>query len=478
MQRLSGLDAAFLYVETPNAHMHVSLLAVLEPTGLPLESEQIEAIAAQRIVREGALRKRVLTVPLGIHHPVWVDDPSFDVLHHIRRVRCPDPGDQRALADVVGRINSTPLDRTRPLWELWIIDGLEEGRIGLLAKIHHCIADGVTGARMLASMFNTGRAESSRQSRPPPPPTDAAPVALPSEAELFRDALRARAQIPRELNELGKRTQDALRKFMARRADTEQRQGATPFDAPRVPWNAPVGPDRSVAFAHLPLADLKSIRKTLGATQNDVVLAICAGALRRYLEAHSCLPLAPLLAACPVNARGRRGTGQNRVSVMFISLATNLDDPAKRLAAIRASSRGAKEELGTFGSEMVGNWAELLAPGVLSALTHSYTKLGISSLHRPIYNVSISNVPGPPVPLFLGGARLAAAYPMGPVIEGVGLNITVMTYVDRVDFGITAASSVMKDVHVLAEQFAPACAELVAQTQTLPLPVDKVAENR
>ncbi len=464
MQRLSGLDAAFLYVETPSAHMHVSLLAVLEPTSDALESEQIEAIAAQRIVREPALRKRVLTVPLGIHHPVWVDDPNFDVLHHIRRVRCPDPGDLRALEDVVGRINSTQLDRARPLWELWIIDGLSGGRIGLLAKIHHCIADGVTGARMLASMFSTGRPESGRASRPPPPP-EAPAQPLPSDTDLLVDAWRARTQIPQELGELGRRTQDAFRKFMARRADVEQRKGATPFDAPRVPWNTTIGPERSIAFTHLLHADLKVIRKALGATQNDVVLAICAGALRRYLEAHSTLPLAPLLAACPVNARGRRGTGQNRVSVMFISLATNLDDPVKRLAAIRASSRGAKEELGTFGSEMVGNWAELLAPSVLSALSLSYTKLGISNLHRPIYNVSISNVPGPPVPLFLGGARLAAAYPMGPVLEGVGLNITAMTYVDRVDFGITAASSALKDVHALAEQFAPACAELLASAQ-------------
>jgi WS/DGAT/MGAT family acyltransferase len=476
MQRLSGLDAAFLYVETPNAHMHVSLLAVLEPTGLPLESEEIEALAAQRIVREAAMRKRVLTVPFGIHHPVWVEDPHFDALHHIRRVRCPEPGNQHALEDVVGRINSTPLDRSRPLWELWIIDGLEAGRIGLLAKIHHCIADGVTGARMLASMFSTGRSDTSRPSRPPPPPREEPPTPLPSEADLLRDALKDRAQVPRELSELGKRTQDALRKFMARRAEPERRQGATPFDAPRVAWNAPIAAERSVAFAHLPAAHLKTIRKTLGATQNDVVLAICAGALRRYLEAHSALPLAPLLAACPVNARGRRGTGQNRVSVMFISLATNLADARERMTAIRASSRGAKEELGTFGSEMVGNWAELLAPGVLSAITHSYTRLGISTLHRPIYNVSISNVPGPPVPLFLGGAKLAAAYPMGPVIEGVGLNITAMTYVDRVDFGITAASSVMDDLNLLAEQFAPACAELLALVSEAP--ADKVAETR
>jgi WS/DGAT/MGAT family acyltransferase len=298
---------------------------------------------------------------------------------------------------------------------------------------------------------------------PPPPAAERAPAPepVPSELELLRDAVTSRLGKGRDLADLVRRTRAALGDFQARRHSGRHRSGASLLDAPRAPWNGAISAQRSAAFARVPSADLSAIRKLHSATGNDVVLALCAGTLRRYLETRGELPLAPLIAACPIAVRGRGKAGGNHISALFTSLATNLEDPVERLHTIRAITRGAKEEHGLLGGDMVGSWAELMSPNLFSAAARLYTKYRVAERHRPLYNVAISNVPGPRVPLYFAGSKLVAAYPLGPIIEGVGLNITVLSYADQVDFGFLAAANLLPDVAELAAQLDHATRELL-----------------
>lgn len=461
MQRLTGLDASFLYVETPNMHMHVALIAVLDPqdaaTGYSFAD--VHARIEQEARRRPELQRRLVEVPFGIDHPIWVKDPHFDPIHHIRRVGCPAPHGVRELADLSARILSTPLDRSRPLWEVWVVEGLAQGRFALVAKVHHAIADGMTGASLLANMFSVSP---EAPALPPLADNDTTPESeLPNEFELLRDAVTSRLSKRRDLADLVRRTTGALSHFYARRQSGEHRAGATILDAPRTPWNAPITAQRSATFARVAQTDIKTMRKVHGATSNDVVLALCAGTLRRYLEARGELPLAPLVAACPIAVRSRGRSGGNQISALFTSLATNLEDPGERLAAIRAVTRAAKEEHSLLGGDMVSSWAELMSPSVFTTAARLYTKYRVSERHRPLYNVSISNVPGPRVPLYFVGSRLVAAYPLGPVVEGVGLNITVMSYAEQVDFGFLAAANLLPNLEELAQYLPMAVAELL-----------------
>ncbi|MFT3927421.1 MAG: wax ester/triacylglycerol synthase family O-acyltransferase [Myxococcales bacterium] len=464
MQRLTGLDASFLYVETPTMHMHVALIAVLDPKDSKegYSFERVHDRIEQEARRRPELHNRLVEVPFGIDHPVWVKDPHFDSIHHIRRVGCPAPHGVRELADLSARILSTPLDRARPLWEVWVVEGLAHGRFALVAKVHHSIADGMTGASLLASMFSVS------PDAPTPPPVEADDTDdddVPNEFTLLRDAVASRLGKRRDLADLVRRTSGALSDFYARRQSGEHRSGATLLDAPRTPWNAPITAQRSATFARVSQSDIKAMRKIHGATSNDIVLALCAGTLRRYLESRGELPLAPLVAACPIAVRGRGRTGGNQISALFTSLATNLEDPQERVSVIRAVTRGAKEEHSLLGGDMVSSWAELMAPRVFSTAARLYTKYRIAERHRPLYNVSISNVPGPRVPLYFVGSRLVAAYPLGPVVEGVGLNITVMSYADQVDFGFLAAANLLPHPEELAQYLPQAVQELLIPRQ-------------
>jgi len=470
MERLSGLDATFLYVETPTMHMQVSLLAILDPKDAPggYDYARLHALLERLAFETPKLRRRLLPVPLGVHHPMWIEDPHFDPIHHLKRIACPQPGGQRELSDLCGRVNSTPLDRSRPLWEIWVIEGLAHGQFALLAKIHHALADGMAGAGLLASLFSmTPDTPKSVPSVRPPAPVEK----VPTELELLRDAVVDRFNASRQLARIYQRTTKAFETIQARRLDGEHRSGATPvLDVPRTLFNAPITAQRSAAFARVSLEDVREIRKAFSVTVNDVVLALCASALRRYLEVQGNLPLAPMVAACPVAVRGEdiHTRGSNHVSAMFTSLATNLEDPVERLLAIRNTSRGAKEEHSTFGSETMAEWAELASPALFTAGTRMYTKYRVANMHRPFHNVMISNVPGPPIPIYLDGSKLTAAYPMGPVIEGAGLNITVMSYVNQVDFGFLAATCLVPDLWRIADAVAPGVTELLNRARALP----------
>jgi WS/DGAT/MGAT family acyltransferase len=476
MERLSGLDATFLYFETSVQHMHVSIVAVLDPSGAPggYSFDRVQDLIASRLHLLPPFHRRLVRVPFDLHHPVWVEDPDFDIIHHVRRISCPAPGGLRELASICGRITSTPLDRSRPLWEVWVIEGLADGRFAVLTKVHHCAVDGASGAELLVHLFGV-----ERDAGAPPPAPSAPAERVPSELALVRHALASRLRQPLEMVQLARRTVAAVAGIALRRRDPETRTGATPLTAPRTRFNGAITAQRGVAFARVPLAPVKAIRKAVGATVNDVVLGICAGALRRYLAKHGELPPQPLIAVCPISVRDATGTARsagvqiarrhslpssrsgNRVSAMFTSLATDVADPLARLRAIQATTRGAKEEHNAIGADLLQNWAEFAAPTMFSLAARLYARMKLADKHRPVHNLVISNVPGPPFPLYLAGAELVAAYPMGPVFEGAGLNITVFSYMGSLDFGFNAATNAVPDIWELASCVKPAFDELV-----------------
>jgi diacylglycerol O-acyltransferase / wax synthase len=461
MERLSGLDATFLYFETPVQHMHVSVAAVLDPSGMPggYSFEKIQDLVASRLHLLPPFHRRLVRVPFDLHHPIWVEDPDFDIIHHVRRISCPAPGGPRELAAVCGRINSTPLDRGRPLWEAWVIEGLADGRFAFLTKVHHCAVDGASGAELLVHLFSVDRAAAT-----PPPAAPAPPEHVPTETELVRHAVASRLRMPLEMAQLARRTVGVVADIVRRRRDPAVSAGGTPLTAPRTRFNGAITARRSVAFARVPLADVKSIRKATGVTVNDVVLALCAGTLRRYLLGHGELPAQSLMAVCPISVRDGASLSAkpsaNRVSAMFTSLATNVADPLERLRAIQNVTRGAKEEHNAIGADMLQNWAEFAAPTMFSLAARLYARMKLADRHRPVHNLVISNVPGPPFPLYLAGAELVAAYPMGPVFEGAGLNITVLSYMGSLDFGFNAAANAVPDLWDLASCVQPAFEEL------------------
>lgn len=458
MERLTGLDHSFLTFETPSVHMHVAQTAVFDTATMPdgYDFKLIKEHIRSRLHLVPPFRRRVVSVPFDLHHPLWVEDPNFDIDYHVRRVGVPAPGSLRDLSDLASRIASRPLDRSRPLWETYVCEGMENGWIGVITKMHHCAVDGVSGTELMASLFDLSPGGPDDL-----PPDDREPEPVPGEAELVAYALGSLARNTVKLLPLVGRTVSTAAKVVQRHRDPDVVVGAVPLTAPRTPWNASVTPHRKVSFAKVDLAEVKEVKERFGVTVNDVVLALMGGTLRRYLDAKAALPEDPLIAVCPISVRSDDEHGvANRVSVMFTTLATQIDDPVERLRRIHETTKGAKDDHSAVGAEMLTQWAEYAAPRTFALASRLYSQLNIADRHRPIHNVVISNVPGPPVPLYFGGAELIAAYPMGPIMEGAGLNITVMSYRDRVDIGFMACRELVPDVWDLPDHVDDAMAEL------------------
>jgi WS/DGAT/MGAT family acyltransferase len=458
MERLTGLDAAFLYLETPTHHMHVAMTMVIDPSTMVggYSFEKVKDFIARRLHLVPPFRRRLVNVPLNLHHPVWIEDPNFDIDYHIRRIGCPAPGGRRELGEMAGQIASSPLDRSRPLWELWVVEGLKQGRIGIVTKVHHSAIDGASGAELMVHLFSL---TADAPDPEPAPPTE--PDHIPNEFELLGYAAASKLRRTMSLPKLIGNTVGAVNRVAQGRRDPLVAVGAAPLTAPRTSWNGALSTGRTVGFARVPLPDVKDIKTAFGCTVNDVVLALCTGTLRHYMIDRDALPDTPLIATCPVSVRpdGEKSIG-NKVSAMFTNLPTNEADPAERVRLIQESTVGAKAEHNAVGADMLQNWAEYAAPNTINLASRLYSSLGLAGSHRPVHNVIISNVPGPPFPLYYAGAEMIAAYPMGPAMEGVGLNITVFSYKDSVDFGFMADREMVPDVWDMADHVRVALTEL------------------
>ncbi len=462
MRRLSGMDAAFLYLETPTTHMHVHAVMVLDPSTVPggYSFEKIKAHLASRLPMLPEFRRRLASVPFDLLRPVWFDDPDFDFDYHVRRIAVPSPGTIAQVADIVGDLASRPLDRSRPLWEFWVIEGVENGAVVAVARMHHATIDGVSGSSLMTTILDLE-----------PQPVDAAPAAddwepehKPSDIELLQHAIVSRLRRPLPLA-LAMAMPNLLRAAVGItrvRRDPSRPSGGTPFNTPRTPWNAPLTAHRRVAFASISLDEVKSMKNAFGCTVNDIVLATATGALRQYLQRLDALPDRPLLAACPVSVRNDQTAdidSANKVSTMFVSLPTHLDDVDAQIAHIRAATKGAKEEHNAAGARTLLELGELAGPrsfGLASRLLG-----GLASRGPVPINLVISNVPGPPFPLFLGGARVMSMLPLGPPIEGAGLNITVLSYLDRIDWGFIACRELVPRLQDMAHAVEDAHHELL-----------------
>ncbi len=463
MQRLSGLDATFLYLETPTLHMHVAMTAVFDPSTMPggYSFEQVKESIGNRVHLIPPFHQRLVEVPFRLNHPLWVKDPEFDLDYHVRRIGAPAPGGPVELGRVAGQIASTPLDRSRPLWEAWVIEGLADGNVALVAKVHHCGVDGSAGAEFMVHLFDL------EPTAPSPEPAPIETEQVPSDGELMYHAAASRMRQRLNIVPLVGKTISSAASLIASRSSTDRPSGAMPLTAPATPFNGAISAARNVAFSRVALADIKTIKNAADATVNDVVLAICSGALRRYLTGIDALPESPLLAVCPVAVGAgdtSGGPSANSVSAMFTALATDIADPALRLAVISENTRGAKEDHNALGADMLQGWTEFAAPNTFALAARLYSSMNLADRHRPIHNLVISNVPGPPFPLYFAGAELQAAYPMGPVMEGAGLNITVMSYRDSVDFGFMVCDELLPDVWDLAGCVEPSFRELFDAT--------------
>ncbi len=461
MERLSGLDATFLYMETPSLHMHVSMAAVFDPATVVggYSFEKVRALVDERLRAVPIFRRRLSEVPFRLGHPYWVDDPHFDLDYHLRRAAVPAPGGLKELSTFVGDVCGRPLDRSRPLWEMYLVEGLEGGRIALVTKIHHATIDGVSGAELLAELFDL---------EPSPPPRELPPPAradthIPSDTQLLAQALAARLTRPLDVTRLAWRTGRAVLDVRRIRQSGGTGRAALPMTAPRTSMNGAITPHRLVAFSSISLDDIKRLKNATSTTVNDVVLAVCTGALRRYLWERKELPDSPLVAAVPVSVTPPPGApaGSNRVSAMFVALPTQLADPLDQLEAIREGTRGAKEEFHALGADVLMNWAEHATPNVFSAAARAYSRLKLADRLRPIHNLVISNVPGPDFPLYFGGAELVAGFPLGPITDGAGLNITVMSYRGVMNWGFIACTETVPGVWDIARYVPEALGHLL-----------------
>ena len=457
MRPLSGMDASFLYMETPSQLAHVVGTIILDPTaGEGFSYDRMVEVLRNRMHLLEPFRRRLVTVPFNLGHPVWIEDANFDLESHIHRVAVRPPGTMRELGEIVADIASIPLDRTRPLWELTLIEGLEDGKVGFVTKMHHAAIDGVTGADLMANLFDL--APDAPDPEPPEVPWQG--EAVPSDLELMARAVQGVASRPRTMAKVLARTVRSVGSIVARQreASADNRPSAAlPFTAPKVKWSGAITPHRSVAFGKATLDDMRHIKSTFGTTVNDVVLAACTQTLRQYLIAHDDLPDSPLVCSVPVSVHGKTDhEGTNQVSTMFVRLPVQIEDPVEQLRTINAETSEAKEMQNAIGADLLQDFAQFIPPTLFNRAMLLYSNLNLADRHRPVHNLIVSNVPGPPIPLYTAGAQVVGVYPFGPLLEGAGLNLTVLSNMGHVDFGVIACRELVPDVWDIADGFAEA----------------------
>lgn len=460
VRQIAGPDAAFLYGERPEWHFHVSALMVLDPsTSDRFSTDEIVAQLSRRIHKVPQFRWKVLEAPLRLRldRPIWVDDPDFDVERHINRVAVPAPGDERALGDLVGRLVSFKLDRTRPLWDMWIIEGLADGRMAVLTKVHHSIIDGESGTELATLLYDL---EPDPPPDPDPPPYR--PDPHPALSERFATATANVALWPLRVGRFARQT--ARQGMTLGRHALGANPPAQPFQAPRSPLNGKLTSQRSFACTAISLGDAKRVKNACDVKLNDVVLAVGAGALRSYLVDSDELPDSPLIAQVPVSIRDddSKDLVGTKVAAMFSALATDVADPVARLEAIHKSTTSGKEMRKELTAKREVNLTDTTPPALLAIAARTWSLAGLDGRTPPVFNLIISNVAGPPFDLYMAGARIDAMYPMGPLLYGSGLNLTFVSSRDRFDVGIMSCPTLVPDPWNIAERIPAALDELVA----------------
>lgn len=461
MKQLTGLDSLFLNLESARWPMHGAGIAVLDPSTAPegFTFETLRRTIAERLHLLPPLRWRLVEVPFRFAQPYWIEDPDFDLANHLHRVAVPAPGGARELALLASEISDRPLDHSRPLWELWYVDGLEHGQVAIIEKLHHASVDGMGGIELITRLFDTEAEPAER----PSPEAPWKPDRVPSGVELFARGVPSLVTMPLRFARGTVTIANGVRSGRRQKRHEAGTVGRT-FNAPRTSLNGSVAgrPHRALAWATIPMADVTLVKQAFDVTVNDVALAICATALREYLGARGELPAESLTACAPVNIRTEddRGRAGVHVSLMFPSLCTDIEDPVERLLAISEGTTATKHVHGARGLGTVQTIVGLPTPaaweflGQVLSLSHAVDRI------PPIFNVCISNIAGPTTPLYMGGARLVSHHVTGMLFEGVGLFIPLMSYADSIDLGITAVRELVPDPWELAEGVERALDEL------------------
>jgi WS/DGAT/MGAT family acyltransferase len=454
--RLTGLDSSFLDLERDSAHMHVAGCSVFAGAA-PAYDELIEAIAS-RLHLVPRYRQRLAFVPLNQGRPVWVDDPHFKVQYHVRHTALPRPGGEAELKRLAGRVFSQALDRSRPLWELWLVEGLAGGRFALLSKTHHALVDGVSGVDIATVLFDTS---------PEPLPVAApehewAARPLPSSAQLLADALLERATVPQEVVRGVRATLRGPLTVAGRLRGAAGSIGALAWTglqaAPSSPFNVRIGPHRRFTWVAADLGQFKAIKDALGGTVNDVVLAVVAGALGSFMRLHgfSTEDLG-LKAMVPVSVRAdiERGALGNRVAAMWAMLPVGIADPAERLRSVSGEMEGVKQSGQAVGAEILTRVSGFAPPTIMAQAARLQAR-------QRLFNLVVTNIPGPQYPLYMLGRELESIYPMVPLAENTALGIAILSYNGELNFGLVADYDALADVEVLADELRASIEELAA----------------
>ncbi|GAB4899305.1 wax ester/triacylglycerol synthase family O-acyltransferase [Mycobacterium avium subsp. hominissuis] len=460
MQRLSGLDASFLYLETSSQPMHVCSIIELDTSTVPggYTFERLRDALVRRIRAIPPFREKLADSPLNLDHPVWVDDEDFDVDRHLHRIAVPAPGGRAELSQICGHIAQTPLDRRRPLWEMWVIEGVagtdchRDGRLAVMTKVHHAGVDGVTGANLMSQLCATEPDAAA--------PEPAAGVGGGAGWRIAAGGLVRFAARPLRLATVVPDTASSVLATVRRALDGAAM--ARPFAAPATVFNARISNRRCIAYAELNLDDVKAVKNHFGVKVNDVVMALVSGVLRQYLAERNALPDSSLVASVPISVHGKSDRpGRNQVSAMFASLHTEIADPVQRLKAIAHANSVAKEHSSAIGASLLQDWTQFAAPAVFGIAMRLYARTRFTD-SMPVHNLVVSNVPGPQVPLYLLGCEVKAMYPLGPIFHGSGLNITAMSLRGKLDVGLIGCPDLVPDLWELADEFAVAMEELRA----------------
>jgi WS/DGAT/MGAT family acyltransferase len=458
MERLSGLDASFLYIESLTQPLHVCSILELDTSTVP-GGYTFDRLHDELAVRIGAIpdfRAKLADSGLNLDYPVWVEDDAFDVDRHLLRIALPAPGGRRELAAVCGHIASTPLDRSKPLWEMWVIDGIAEtdpaagGPLAVMMKVHHAAVDGVTGANLLSQLCSVEPDE------PAPDPVEGSGSA--GGLQIAAGGLLRFASRPWQLANLMPTTVATIAKTV-RRARGGMTMAA-PFAAPATRFNASITADRNVALVQLDLADIKKVKDHFNVTVNDVVMALCASVLRWFLGDYGELPARSLVAMVPVSVHDRSDRpGHNQLSGMFCKLETGIADPADRLRAIARADAAAKNHSAAISPTLLQDWAQLAARAVFGGVFRLVADSPLFA--HPVHNLIISNVAGPQSQLYFLGCEVEAMYPLGPLFHGCGLNVTAMSLNGKLNVGVVCCPELLPDLWRLVDDFDVALEELL-----------------
>lgn len=462
-QRVSGLDASFLSLETATQPLQVLSVMELDPATIPggYDFQRLRDQVRERVRAMPELREKLSSGFLDLDHPVWIEDEHFDIDRHVHRITLPPPGGRAELTEACGRLAGSPLNRRHPLWEIWVIEGFHgaagDERLGLLVKIHHAVADGVTLARLVSELC-------SAESDPPPAaPAQAAPdLGRRREAVdgLVRFVSRPLYFATAVLPAAARAIRDAFRRARSRATM------AAPFSAPRTILNNAFTAERNVTFARLDLDEVKRVKNHFNVKVNDVVATLVAGAVRRYLLDRSALPDASLVALEPVSVHGlSERTARNQVLGMLVRLRTDIADPIERLRAVAALNSVAKEQVSAMTPTLLQDFGEVIGSFLLGIAKRVYARL---TLLRPMYNVIVSNVPSPTSPQSFMGAQVTAMYPFGPVLLGGGLNFTFWTVHGYIHIGVISCPRVIADPATMAEDIEASLAGLLREIGDAP----------